>query len=321
MSARFARGGSKKSVNAVTEEAVLADGGHGAAATPLKPEVKEFFDEPTFTVSYVVRDPASAACAIIDSVLHFDPDSGRTSVKRADEIIAFVGANRLSVEWILETHVHADHLSAAPYLKAKLGGRTGIGANIVVVQKTFAKIFNAGPDFATDGRQFDHLFADGELFVVGNLRGEALHTPGHTPACMTYVIGDAGFVGDTLFMPDYGTARCDFPGGDARTLYRSIRRILSLPPQTRLFMCHDYKAPGRDAYGWETTVADERKLNIHVHEGVSEDEFVELRTARDSTLDMPRLILASVQVNMRAGEMPPPESNGTSYLKIPLNVF
>ena len=321
MSARFAPGGNKKSVNAVMEEAVLADRDHGAAAIPLKPEVKEFFDEPTFTVSYVVRDPASAACAIINSVLRFDPDSGRTSVERADEIIAFVCGNRLSVEWILETHVHADHLSAAPYLKAKLGGRTGVGANIVVVQKAFAKIFNAEPDFATDGRQFDHLFADGELFVVGNLRGEALHTPGHTPACMTYLIGDAGFVGDTLFMPDYGTARCDFPGGDARTLYRSIRRILSLPPQTRLFMCHDYKAPGRDAYGWETTVADEREFNIHVHEGVSEDDFVKLRTARDATLDMPRLILASVQVNMRAGEMPPPESNGTSYLKIPLNVL
>jgi glyoxylase-like metal-dependent hydrolase (beta-lactamase superfamily II) len=321
MSAGFAWGGSKKSVNAVTEEAVLADGGHAAAATPLKPEVKEFFDEPTFTVSYVVRDPASAACAIIDSVLHFDPDSGRTSVKRADEIIAFVGANRLSVEWILETHVHADHLSAAPYLKAKLGGRTGIGANIVIVQKTFAKIFNAGPDFATDGRQFDHLFADGELFVVGNLRGEALHTPGHTPACMTYVIGDAGFVGDTLFMPDYGTARCDFPGGDARTLYRSIRRLLALPPATRMFLCHDYGAPGRPEFAWQTTVGAQRAANVHVHDGIDEAAFVALRQARDRTLEMPALILPSIQVNMRAGRMPPAEANGTVYLKLPVNLL
>ncbi len=287
----------------------------------MKPVVQAFFDPATYTVSYVVEDPATKAAAIVDSVLDYDPASGRTSHASADEIIAFVKARGLTVEWLLETHVHADHLSAAPYLKAALGGKLAIGANIKVVQGIFAKVFNAEAGFATDGRQFDHLFTDGEVFKVGSIEARALHTPGHTPACMTYVIGDAGFVGDTLFMPDYGTARCDFPGGDAATLYHSIRRIFALPPETRLFMCHDYKAPGRDTYAWETTVGDEKARNVHVHDGIAEADFVKMRTTRDATLDMPRLILPSVQVNMRAGELPPPESNGTRYLKIPLNAL
>ncbi|MFA5121707.1 MBL fold metallo-hydrolase [Zavarzinia sp.] len=287
----------------------------------MKPVVQAFFDPATYTVSYVVEDPATKVAAIVDSVLDYDPASGRTSHASADEIIAFVKARGLTVEWLLETHVHADHLSAAPYLKAALGGKLAIGANIKVVQGIFAKVFNAEPGFATDGRQFDHLFTDGETFEVGSIEARALHTPGHTPACMTYVIGDAGFVGDTLFMPDYGTARCDFPGGDAATLYRSIRRIFALPPETRLFMCHDYKAPGRDSYAWETTVGDEKARNVHVHDGIAEADFVKMRKTRDATLDMPRLILPSVQVNMRAGELPPPESNGTRYLKIPLNAL
>jgi len=285
------------------------------------PVVTAFFDEPTNTVSYVVKDPGSNACAIVDSVLDYDPAAGHTSTESADAISAFVEGNGLKVEWILETHVHADHLSAAPYLKQKLGGRMGIGFNITVVQNTFGKIFNAGTEFARDGSQFDHLFTDGETFTIGGLTGHTMHTPGHTPACMTYVIGDAAFVGDTMFMPDYGTARADFPGGDARVLYRSIRRVLSLPGETRLFLCHDYKAPGRDDYRWETTVAEERANNIHVHDGISEDAFVAMRTARDATLKMPRLILPSVQVNMRAGQMPPAEDNGVAYLKVPLNVF
>lgn len=285
------------------------------------PVVTAFFDEPTNTVSYVVKDPASSACAIVDSVLDYDPAAGQTSTRSADALIAFVQENGLTVEWILETHVHADHLSAAPYLKEKLGGKLAIGFNITVVQSTFGKIFNAGTEFARDGSQFDHLFTDGETFTIGGLTGRTMHTPGHTPACMTYVIGDAAFVGDTLFMPDYGTARADFPGGDARVLFRSIRRVLSLPGETRLFLCHDYKAPGRTDYRWETTVAAEREWNIHVHDGVSEDDFVTLRTTRDATLKMPRLILPSVQVNMRAGEMPPPEDNGVVYLKVPVNLF
>lgn len=287
----------------------------------MKPVVHSFFDEPTFTVSYVVEDPATKSAAIVDSVLDYDPASGRTSTASADQVIAFVKARGLTVEWLLETHVHADHLSAAPYLKKVLGGKIAIGANIKVVQGIFGKVFNAEPEFATDGRQFDKLFVDGDTFMVGTIEGKALHTPGHTPACMTYVIGDAGFVGDTLFMPDYGTARCDFPGGDAATLYRSIRKIFALPDETRLFMCHDYKAPGRETYAWETTVGAEKAANIHVHEGISEDDFVAMRKARDATLSMPRLILPSVQVNMRAGELPPAESNGTRYLKIPLNAL
>lgn len=286
-----------------------------------QPAVQHFFDEPTNTFSYVVRDPDSQSCAIVDSVLDFDYAAGRTDVRSADEIIRYVRDNGLSVEWILETHVHADHLSAAPYLHEQLGGRTGIGAHIVDVQEIFGKAFNAGTEFARDGSQFDRLFREGDTFRIGNLEGRVLHTPGHTPACLTYVIGDAAFVGDTLFMPDYGTARCDFPGGDARTLYRSIRKVLSLPPETRLFMCHDYKAPGRDDYRFETTVAEERAHNVHVHEGISEEDFVAMRSKRDATLGMPTLILPSVQVNMRAGQLPPAEENGTRYLKIPLDVL
>ncbi len=287
----------------------------------LNPIVQHFFDEPTNTFSYVVRDPQSKACAILDSVLDFDYAAGRTDVRSADEIIEYVRSNSLDVEWILETHVHADHLSAAPYLHEKLGGKTGIGAHIRDVQEIFGKAFNAGTEFARDGSQFDRLFQDGDAFAIGGLECRVMHTPGHTPACLTYVIGDAAFVGDTLFMPDYGTARCDFPGGDARELYRSIRKVLSLPAQTRIFLCHDYKAPGRDKYVHQTTVAEQREANIHVHDGVSEEEFVKMRTERDATLDMPRLILPSVQVNMRAGEMPPAEDNGQVYLKIPVNLF
>ncbi|MFO7530106.1 MAG: MBL fold metallo-hydrolase [Marinobacter sp.] len=285
------------------------------------PVVQHFFDEPTNTFSYVVRDPDSQACAIMDSVLDFDYAAGRTDVRSADEIIRYVRDNDLTVEWILETHVHADHLSAAPYLHEKFGGKTGIGEKIVDVQEIFGKAFNAGTEFARDGSQFDRLFREGDTFRIGNLEGRVLHTPGHTPACLTYVIGDAAFVGDTLFMPDFGTARCDFPGGDARTLYRSIQKVLSLPPETRLFMCHDYGAPGREEFLFQTTVAEEREANIHVHEGVSEDDFVRMRTERDATLDMPRLILPSVQVNMRAGHMPPAEDNGQVYLKVPVNLF
>ncbi|MCK7551600.1 MBL fold metallo-hydrolase [Marinobacter goseongensis] len=286
-----------------------------------RPLVQHFFDEPTNTFSYVVRDPDSDACAIIDSVLDFDYAAGRTDVRSADAIVDHVRREGLTVEWILETHVHADHLSAAPYLHERLGGRTGIGAHIVEVQAIFGKAFNAGTDFARDGSQFDRLFREGDRLEIGNLNVEVLHTPGHTPACLTYVIGDAAFVGDTLFMPDYGTARCDFPGGDARTLYRSIRKVLALPPETRIFLCHDYKAPERETYQHMTTVAEQRRQNVHVHEGVTEDEFVRMRTERDATLDMPRLILPSVQVNMRAGHLPPAEDNGQVYLKVPVNLF
>ena len=287
----------------------------------MKPGVTAFFDEATFTVSYVVQEPEGKHCAIIDSVLDFDPKSGRTSKESADKVIAFVREHGLTVDWILETHAHADHLTAAPYLKSALGGRVGIGAHITDVQTTFKTVFNANGEFATDGSQFDRLFQDGDSFRIGAMTATVLHTPGHTPACSTYLIGDAAFVGDTLFMPDFGTARCDFPGGDAATLYRSIRKILSLPPETRLFMCHDYKAPGRDRYAWETTVAEERASNIHVREGISEAEFVAMRSERDKTLDMPVLILPSVQVNMRAGDLPPPEDNGVRYLKLPVDAL
>ncbi|MCG6659753.1 MBL fold metallo-hydrolase [Halomonas campisalis] len=285
------------------------------------PIVTHFFDEPTNTFSYVVQDPDSQSCAILDSVLDFDYAAGRTDVRSADEIIAFVRDSGLEVEWILETHVHADHLSAAPYLHEQLGGKTGIGAKITVVQDVFGKAFNAGTEFARDGSQFDRLFEEGDTFTIGNLEGQVLHTPGHTPACLTYVIGDAAFVGDTLFMPDYGTARCDFPGGDARTLYRSIQKVLALPEETRLFLCHDYRAPGRETYQHETSVAEQRAHNVHVHEGTSEEAFVKMRTERDATLDMPKLIIPSVQVNMRAGHMPPAEDNGQVYLKVPINKF
>ncbi|AMC99813.1 MULTISPECIES: MBL fold metallo-hydrolase [Halomonas] len=285
------------------------------------PIVTHFFDEPTNTFSYVVQDPDSKSCAILDSVLDFDYAAGRTDVRSADQIIAFVRDNGLEVEWILETHVHADHLSAAPYLHENLGGKTGIGANITVVQDVFGKAFNAGTEFARDGSQFDRLFEEGDTFAIGSLVGRVLHTPGHTPACLTYVIDDAAFVGDTLFMPDYGTARCDFPGGDARTLYRSIQKVLALPGETRIFLCHDYKAPEREKYQHETSVAEQRAQNVHVHEGISEEEFVQMRTERDATLDMPKLIIPSVQVNMRAGHMPPAEDNGQVYLKVPINKF
>ncbi len=285
------------------------------------PDVKAFFDEATFTISYVVSDPETGKAAIVDSVLDYDPKSGRTTTTSADQVIAHVRANALDVDWILETHVHADHLSAAPYLKEQLGGAMAIGRNITVVQDVFGKVFNAGTEFQRDGSQFDHLFEDGEQFAVGAIQAKAMHTPGHTPACMTFLIGDAGFVGDTIFMPDFGTARCDFPGGSAETLYQSIQKIFALPDETRLFMCHDYKAPGRDEYAWETTVGEEKARNIHVGGGASEGAFVKMRTERDATLDMPVLILPSVQVNMRAGEMPPPEDNGLSYLKIPVNAL
>ena len=290
-------------------------------ASSSNPAVKAFFDPDTFTVSYVVSDPASSKAAIIDSVLDYDAKSGRTGHKSADALIAYVKEQGLDVDWVLETHVHADHLSAAPYLKAQLGGQLAIGANIRTVQSVFGDVFNAEDSFRRDGSQFDHLFADDERFFIGELEARAMHTPGHTPACMTYVIGDAAFVGDTLFMPDFGTARCDFPGGDARTLYRSIQKIFALPDETRLFMCHDYKAPGRDAYAWESTVAEERASNIHVGGGVDEDSFVAMRERRDATLDMPNLILPSVQVNMRAGELPPAEDNGVHYLKIPFDAL
>ncbi len=286
-----------------------------------RPIVKTFFDEPTFTASHVVSDPATRAAAIIDSVLDFDNASGRTSTKSADEIIAYVNAGGLDIEWILETHVHADHLSGAPYLKEQQGGKIAIGSNIKTIQKTFGEIFNVETEFRRDGSQFDVLFDDGARFKVGSIESRVIHTPGHTPACITYVIGDAAFVGDTLFMPDYGTARCDFPGGDAATLYRSLQKIFALPDAMRLFMCHDYKAPGRGEYAWETTVKDERERNVHVGRRVSEADFVQMRTARDKTLGMPRLILPSVQINMRAGELPPPDSNGVRYLKLPLNML
>ena len=286
-----------------------------------KPEVKTFFDEETFTACHIVSDPATGKAAIIDSVLDFDPASGRTSTASAEAIVEYIKTNGLAAEWILETHVHADHLTAAPFLKEKLGGKTAIGSNITLVQNTFGDLFNAEPEFMRDGSQFDALFDDGAEFKLGSIDARVIWTPGHTPACLTYLIGDAAFVGDTLFMPDYGTARCDFPGGDAATLYKSIQKLFALADETRLFMCHDYKAPGRDEYAWETTVADERTRNVHVHEGVSEDEFVAMREARDATLGMPRLILPSIQINMRAGQMPEPEENGTRYLKIPLNAL
>lgn len=285
------------------------------------PNVEGFFDPDTFTVSYVVTDPETRRCALIDSVLDYDPKSGRTSHASADRLIAYVREHDLTVEWLLETHVHADHLSAAPYLKQALGGNIAIGAHITTVQATFGKIFNAGTEFALDGSQFDRLLADGDSFRIGNIEARAIHTPGHTPACMSYVIGDACFVGDTLFMPDYGTARCDFPGGDARQLYRSIQKLFALPDDTRMFLCHDYLPQGRSEYCWETTVGEQKANNIHVHTGIDEDSFVRMRSERDATLDMPRLILPSVQVNMRAGQLPPAESNGVRYLKIPVDAL
>lgn len=284
----------------------------------MQPRVDAFFDSATWTMTYVVKDPASNSCAIVDSVLDYDAASGRTSTASADRVIAMIKEQGLTVEWILETHVHADHLSAAPYLHQHLGGQIGIGAHITDVQTIFGNLFNAEPEFRRDGSQFDRLFSDGDTFSIGSMTAEALHTPGHTPACMAYHIGDALFVGDTLFMPDFGTARCDFPGGDARVLYQSIQRLLAFPPETRMFMCHDYMPNGREL-AFETTVGNQKAHNIHVHDGISEDEFVAMRTAKDATLDMPKLILPSVQVNMRAGALPPAEDNGVRYLKIPLD--
>lgn len=289
---------------------------------PLKPHVQAFFDAPTWTVTYVVYDREGGHAAIVDSVLNYDHKSGRTRTTGADELIAFVKAKGLKVQWILETHAHADHLSAAPYLRQHLGGRIGIGAGIDGVQKVFKGLFNLEPEFKTDGSQFDHLFQDDEIFTIGDLQARVMAVPGHTPACVAYAVGDAVFVGDTLFMPDVGTARCDFPGGNAHTLYRSVHKLLALPAQTRLFMCHDYPplVDGRPrAVAWETTVAEQRERNIHVHEGISEETFVKMRTTRDATLEMPVLIMPSVQVNIRAGELPPAEANGVRYLKIPLN--
>ena len=284
-----------------------------------RPEVTPFFDEATNTITFVVKDPDSTACAIIDSVLDLDYAAGRTRTESADAVIAFVEENGLEVQWILESHVHADHLSAAPYLQEKLGGKIGIGDQITVVQNVFGKVFNAGTEFERDGSQFDQLFKEQDRFAIGGLTGFVLHTPGHTPACLTYVIGDAAFCGDTLFMPDFGTARCDFPGGSAETLYASIQKILSLPDETRIFVGHDYKAPGRDEYAWETTVAEQRAANVHVGEGKDRDDFVRMRTERDAQLDMPKLIVPSLQVNMRAGQMPPAEDDGNVYFKVPVN--
>jgi len=289
------------------------------ATKALRPSIAGFFDEATNTVSYVVHDSATGEAAIIDSVLDFEAAAGRTSYSSADRIIEYVTSNNLKVMWQIETHAHADHISAAPYLQERLGGKLAIGREIVRVQDVFGKLFNAGTDFERDGSQFDHLFTDGETFRVGELEGIALHVPGHTPADMAFIIGDAAFVGDTIFMPDFGTARADFPGGDAHQLFRSIRRLLSLPDDTRLFLCHDYKAPGRDDYAWETTVGLQRKGNVHVRDGVSEDEFVAMRQSRDETLAMPTLILPSVQINIRGGRLPEPEDNGVSYIKIPVN--
>jgi glyoxylase-like metal-dependent hydrolase (beta-lactamase superfamily II) len=285
----------------------------------MKPTVQAFFDEATNTLTYVIKEPEGRACAVIDSVLDFDYASGRTDTRSADAVVAYIKAENLDLQWILETHVHADHLSAAPYIQERLGGKIGIGQQITTVQNTFGKIFNEGTRFQRDGSQFDKLFQQGDSFMIGQLRGDVLHTPGHTPACLTYVIADAAFVGDTLFMPDFGTARCDFPGGSSEVLFDSVQKILALPDATRIFVGHDYKAPGRDEYAWETTVGAQKALNIHVGTGKSKEDFVAMRNARDATLAMPRLIIPSLQVNMRAGQMPEPEDNGVSYLKVPVN--
>lgn len=287
----------------------------------MKPGVNAFFDNDTNTVTYVLKDPSSDICAIIDPVLDFDAAAGRTSTASADRVLSHVEDNGLKVAWVLETHAHADHLSAAAYLKSKTGCKTGTGRLITEVQATFKKIYGLGAEFVADGSQFDRLFDEGDVLQLGSLEIRVMHTPGHTPSCVTFVAGDAAFVGDTLFMPDYGTARTDFPGGDAATLYRSIRRILDLPADTRIFLCHDYKAPGRDEFKWETTVAEQRKNNVHIHEGVTEKAFVDFRTEKDSQLNMPKLILPSIQVNIRAGQMPPADESGVVFLKIPVNVL
>lgn len=300
----------------IDQAAVIVERGKSAPVV-----VKTFFDEDTFTATHVVSDPATSKAAIIDSVLDFDAPSGRTSTRSADQVVEYVKNANLDVEWILETHAHADHISAAPYLQERLGGTLAIGAEIIHVQGVFATVFNLDDRFKRDGSQFERLFGDGETFKLGSVDAIALHVPGHTPADMAFVIGDAAFIGDTLFMPDYGTARADFPGGDARTLFRSIKRLLTLPGETRLFLCHDYKAPGRDVFAWETSVSAQRTSNIHVHDGVTEDEFVAMREARDATLGMPKLILPSIQVNIRGGHFPEPEANGSRYLKLPVDAL
>ena len=285
----------------------------------MGPDITAFFDEATNTISYIVCDPKGSACAVIDSVLDFDFASGRTDTRSADKLINFIKENKLDVQWLLESHVHADHLSAAPYIQMEVGGKIGIGSHITEVQETFGKIFNEGTEFQRDGSQFDKLFVEGDTFHIGQLRGDVLHTPGHTPACMTYVIGDAAFVGDTLFMPDFGTARCDFPGGSSENLFSSIQKILSLPDATRIFVGHDYKAPDRDYYAWETTVGEQKKKNIHIKSGKSKEDFVKLRDERDAKLAMPKLIVPSLQINMRAGNMPEPDEQGDVFLKVPIN--
>lgn len=287
----------------------------------MTPDVKAFFDTATNTVSYVVKDPNSNKCAIIDSVLDFDYASGHTDTKSADEVIAYVKAEGLEPEWLLESHVHADHLSAAPYIQEQVGGKIGIGDQISVVQDVFGKVFNEGTAFQRDGSQFDKLFKEGDTFKIGDLEVNVMHTPGHTPACLTYVVEDAAFVGDTMFMPDFGTARCDFPGGSAETLYSSIQKILSLPDETKIFVGHDYKAPGRDEFAWETTVAEQKARNIHVAAGKDKDTFIDMRTKRDAELNVPKLIVPAIQVNMRAGQMPEPDANGQVYLKVPINAL
>ncbi|MGE4610970.1 MAG: MBL fold metallo-hydrolase [Paracoccaceae bacterium] len=287
----------------------------------MTPEVKAFFDNATNTVSFVIKDPESSSVAIIDSVLDFDFSNGRTDTVSADKVISYVKENDLQVEWILESHVHADHLSAAPYIQKQLGGKIGIGANITVVQGVFGKVFNEGSEFQRDGSQFDKLFVEGDVIEIGNMKVDIMHTPGHTPACMTYVVGNAAFVGDTMFMPDFGTARCDFPGGSAEDLYASIQKILALPDDTRIFVGHDYKALGRDEFAWETSVAEQKTLNVHVGVGKDVAQFVDMRTKRDKELSMPKLIVPSIQINMRAGRMPEPEENGQVYLKVPVNAL
>ena len=287
----------------------------------MTPEVKAFFDDATNTVSYLVKDPRSAKCAIIDSVLDFDYASGRTDTKFADKIVDYVKAEGLEPVWLLESHVHADHLSAAPYIQEQVGGKIGIGEKISVVQDVFGKIFNEGTRFQRDGSQFDKLFEEGDSFKIGELEVNVMHTPGHTPACLTFVVDDAAFVGDTMFMPDFGTARCDFPGGSAETLYSSIQKILSLPDETKIFVGHDYKAPGRDEFAWETTVGEQKAKNVHVAVDKDKDTFIEMRTKRDAELSLPKLIVPSIQVNMRAGQMPEAEDNGQVYLKVPVNAL
>ena len=287
----------------------------------MKPEVTAFFDEDSNTVTYVVRDPGSNICAVIDPVLDFNQASGRTSTDSVDQLLGFINGNGFELAWILETHAHADHLSAASYLKSKTNGRTGTGKHITRVQATFKEIFNLGDEFIANGEQFDCLFDEGDLLALGTLEIRVMHTPGHTPSCISFVIGDAVFIGDTLFMPDYGTARADFPGGDAAIMYRSIQRLFELPDETRMFMCHDYKAPGRNEYVWETSVEQQRRKNVHIHEGITEQEFVKFRQQKDAGLSMPKLILPAIQVNIRAGEMPLAENNGVAYLKIPVDVL